>query len=486
LNIFTGLASAFCDGVPVIVLAGEVPRRLHGRGALQEGSASTINVVGMAKHITKMALEVHDPASAPAVLQRALATSTSGRRGPVLLSIPLDVSAAEIARPGLSGEVKVEWSVENRLIDKTASSLDQAKRPVIFAGSGSRWDDAPVHLLRLAERLQAPVMTTPKGKGVFPESHPLSLGVFGYGGHPSASQYLARGVDMVLAVGTGLSDPATDGWSPLLHSSEHFVQIDADALQIGRNYPVSLGLVGPAAVVLRSLADRVKDKPVKREFGVVRSLDPEQAAHGAHGQISPARACWELQQAMPRDTIYTGDIGQHLLFAIHYLCIDDPSAFITMLGLASMGSSIGAAIGAKLAAPTRPVVAICGDGAFAMQLGDVATAVKQRLPILVAVLNDRRYGMVELGHQGRYGRSPGFSCDELDITSLARGVGARGVRITRAGELDALALRRLLAAGPVVIDFEIDRDVHMPPIKRFVELAPDPLEVAAQAADASP
>lgn len=469
LNTMTGLASAQCDGIPLLVLAGEVPRTAFGRGALQEGSANHLNIINMAKHVTKFAVEVTSPDVAPAMLQRAITTANSGRKGPVLVTLPLDVTAAMINRPIISADVQTSAPIDQLLIEKVAGILESARRAVIFAGSGTRWGQGAARLLELSEKLQIPVMTTPKAKGVFPESHPLSLGVFGHGGHPSTAKYLGRGIDVVLAVGTSLGDPATDGWSSLLNPTEHFIQIDAEALYVGRNYAVSVGLIGTAENVLERIRTSVRTRPPStRRFGVRKHSDPRLVSQEADRPISPPRALWEVQQILPKDTLFTCDIGEHLLFATHYLEINDPQGFGIMTGLASMGSSIGSALGTKLAKPERPVAAICGDGCFAMALGDLGTAVREKLPLVVVVLNDRRYGMVELGHAAIYGRSPDYSCTELRIEELARGVGADVVVAERPGDLLALDVTNL--SRPLVIEVRIDPNVRMPTSKRTRDL----------------
>ncbi len=472
INTMTGLASAHCDGLPVLVLAGEVPRALFGKHALQEGTAQHLDIVGMAGHITKLAAQVNEPGAAAATLRRAIATAMSGRRGPVLLTLPLDVLTAQITAPDINYEIRIESRVSSAAIARAADAIASAKRPVIFAGSGARWGNGPARLAELAHRLQVPVMTTPKAKGVFPEHHRLSLGVFGHGGHPSATSYLEEGIDLILAVGTGLSDPATNGWSPLLKASHHFIQIDADALQIGRNYSVSQGLIGPADVVLTQLlAALPAGVRGSQRFGVRRFMDPSSSSDGPSGLITPQRALWELQRAMPPTTIYACDIGEHLLFATHYLEVNDPQGFLIMTGLASMGTGVAGAVGIKLGLAKRPVVAVVGDGCFSMGLADLQTAVQERIPILVVVLNDRRYGMVELGNNAVYGRTPSYRADEVDIGELARGTGARALTIRHAGDIMGAGLMASLAGGPLVIDVHIDPKERMPKNKRFESLA---------------
>lgn len=470
LNCLPGIASAFCDSLPVIVLAGEVPRSQFGKGALQEGSANHLNIVGMSKPVTKLSFELTDPSAAPAAVRRAVATAVSGRPGPVLLSMPLDVTTAVINRPGLVSNVRVSSHLELHVVEKVAGTLSAAERPVIFAGSGARWGRGPARVRELAEQLQIPVMTTPKGKGVFPESHPLSLGVFGHGGHPSTSEYLQEGVDVLLSVGCGFSDPATNGWSPLLIPRDHLIQIDVDALRIGRNYPVSLGLVGAADEVLEQILDALP--PVARRpkhFGVRHHTDPQSTAVGEEGKITPQRAIWELQQAMPSDTLFGSDIGEHLLFATHYLNIDDPRGFLIMTGLASMGSGLAGAIGMKLGRPKHPVVSIVGDGCLAMSLGDLATAVRERIPLVVAVLNDARYGMVELGHMAIYGRTPAYPVSELDLGGVARSLGADFELIEEPEQILNAGVADRAMKGPIVLDIRIDKLERMPK-ERFKQL----------------
>jgi acetolactate synthase-1/2/3 large subunit len=461
INAMTGLASAHCDGLPVLLLAGEVPRKVFGKLALQEGSAYHLNIVAMVSSISKLALELSEPAAAPALLRRAVATAMSGRRGPVVVTLPLDVTTSFIAPSYIALDVSVATTIDEAAIRSVVQSLQQARRPVIFAGSGTRWGHGPRRLFELATRLQTPVMTTPKGKGVFPERHPLSLGVFGHGGHPSATRYLEDGVDLMLAVGTGLRDPATNNWSQLLRPRGPFIQIDAEALQLGRNYPIDVGLVGSAEGVLAHIIRRMPQRTAPdRRFGIEYHTDP---ASLSEGRIAPQRALWELQRAMPPETLYTCDIGEHLLFATHYLTVDDPHGFLIMNGLASMGSSIASAVGTCLATKRRPpIAAICGDGCFLMGLSDLSIAVKERVRILVFVLNDERYGMVELGHEALYGRTPAFPLDKIDVPQLARGVGARAVVVERPGQIGDSNLLEQLAAGPLVVDVRIDREAKMP------------------------
>ncbi len=465
LNAMTGLASAHCDGLPVLLLVGEVPRKVHGKGALQDGSSHGLNVVGMTRHVTKLSAEMIDPSQGPLLLHRAITTALSGRRGPVCLTLPLDIAMAPQVATRITAELSLEFSINARALDEIAALLGVAGRPLILAGSGVRGHGAPAALRAVAERFQCPIATTPKAKGVFPENHPLALGVFGLGGHPSAREYVEGGLDMLIAIGTSLGDLATDGWTPLLKPRRAFVHVDIDARQIGKSYAPTHALVAPAAAFLGGLAERTARIVPRPPTGVTRfpmaSSDLE--------ELAPQDALAEIQSILPHDTIYTVDSGEHFLFATHVLEVTAPDAFVVMTGLGSMGQSIGGAIGAKLAHPDRMVAAICGDGCFAMNGFEVATAAAEKLPLVVFVFNDRRLGMVEIGHKAVYGRQPSYPIT-MDVGALAKGLGAEFVRVTRPGDLTAAAALLRRPNGPVVVDVQIDPSVKLPRKDRMAEL----------------
>jgi acetolactate synthase-1/2/3 large subunit len=470
LNAITGLASAHCDGLPVLLLVGELPRKVHGRGGLQDGSSHGLNVVGMTRHISKLAIEATDPAHAPMLLRRAITTALSGKRGPVVVTLPMDVAAALAEPPRITSEVALEFSIPPGAIDEIASLLGSAARPLILAGSGVRGGTAPERLRAVAEHFRCPVATTPKGKGVFPERHPLALGVFGLGGHPSTRAYVEGGVDVLIALGTSLGDVATDGWSPLLKPLRALVHVDIDGQQIGKSYAPTHALVAPAAHFLRRLLEH-KPLALNRERPFTRVIR-HALASSEPDRLAPQDAITEIQSILPADTIYTVDSGEHFLFATHFLEIDHPDAFVVMTGLGSMGQSIGGAIGAKLARPDRPVAAICGDGCFAMNGFEVATAASERLPLVVFVFNDQRLGMVEHGHRAVYGRPVHYPI-QMDVGALARGLGAGFVRASVPGDLVRAADLLRNPRGPVVVDVLIDPDVRMPKKDRMAAMGPN-------------
>ena len=470
LNAITGLTSAYCDGLPVLLLVGEVPRKVQGRGALQDGSRHGLDVVAMTQHVSKLAVELTEPAHAPLVLRRAIALALSGRRGPVVITIPMDVATAELDAPQIAVTTTPAPSLDDDTAAELAALLEGAARPLIVAGAGTRGHGAPERLRALAERYRCPVATTPKAKGVFPDDHPLALGVVGLGGHPSVRAYAEPGLDVVLVLGSSLGDVATDGWSPLLRARRAFVHVDVDAGQIGRSYAATHAVVAPVTTVLDALLARPAPASGTAR-AAVPPLERLDSAAAIGGLYTPAGALAELQEVLPADTIYTVDSGDHFLFATHFLALRHPDAYLVMTGLGSMGQSLGGAIGVKLARPERAVVAICGDGCFAMSGLEVATAVAERLPIVVVVWNNQRMGMVERGHRAVYQRQVSYPID-LDLAALARGVGAEVVTAHRPGSLRAAAPRLRAPTRPVIVDLRVDPAIRPPARDRMITIDP--------------
>lgn len=471
LNAITGLASAQCDSIPLLLIGGEVSRAVHGKGALQEGSAHHLNVVAMASHITKLAIEIPEATAVPAMMRRAIGTALSGRPGPVFVSLPMNVSCKEIAAPRFSHSVSTRCVTDPDMVARAAAILQNGGRQVIFAGSGVRSGNGAACLRALAERLQCPVMTTPKGKGVFPEDHPLSLGVYGLGGHLSAQEYVDNGLDVMLAIGTSLGDLQTNGWTDKLIPKHELIHVDIDPMRVGRTYAVTLGVAAPLAEFIEALLPLCVAQAVREKFGVRECASAELSESRMPDRISPARALWEIQQVMPADTIYTIDAGDHFIYATHFLNLTAPDSFFCMTGLGSMGASIGGAIGSKLAAPTRSVAAICGDGGFAMVGTEISTAVQAGIPLVVFVLNNGGYGMVENGNKRVYGRTPTYEVGNVSVSALAQTLGAQTLVIERPGQLLERRFNLRRPKQVWVVEIMTDATFKMSANQRFANLA---------------
>jgi acetolactate synthase-1/2/3 large subunit len=468
-NALTGLAAAAADGVPLIAIGGEVPKKNFGRGALQEGSRYQLDILGMVRSVTKFSAEITNARAASSVVRKAVATALSGRQGPVFLSLPLDVASERVAPTRASTHVATTFGVDDGMVAEAAEALQGAKRGLILVGSGCRNPEAVRLVGTLAATLQIPVVTTPKAKGLFPENDPLSLGIFGHGGHPSASRYLEGGIDVLCCLGCGLGETGTNSWSEALQPSAKFIQIDIDAGQIGKNYHVDVGLVGPAHVVLQKLVSRVRRR-LNGPVGAGISHIAEKDMHDEAIPLKPARVLSGLQDVVPEDTIFTTDIGEHMIFALHYLRINQPDGFIVNSGLGAMGSGVASAIGAKAARPNRPVVAICGDFGFQMMGMELATCVQSGIGVVFAVFNDARMRMVESGLTRIFGRTKPMDSQRVDFAALARAVGARGITIKSGQDLQNLGPEVWTSSQPTVLDIEVDPHASFAVHGRVAEL----------------
>ena len=465
LNAMNGLGSAFADHAPVLVLVGEVARKRYGCGALQDGSAQGLNIVGLTSHVTKKSIELCTASSTKAQINDAISTAMSGRRGPTLVSLPVDLLSEKTIVSHVPVHREERYTIPKASLQATGNALLSPGKHVIFAGSGSRVGNGPLTLRNLAEKLSIPVMTTPKAKGVFPESHPLSLGIFGVAGHPSSSDFLEGGVDTVLAIGTSLNETATDGWSELLRPRKRLIQVDIDPNKIAKSYDVSLGIVAPAENFLVELFDFVPSTESPETYGMYHS-SPLDSVPSIPGTIAAPRLFWELQQRLPTDTIFSTDSGANYCWAAHYLKLDYPDSFVSMLGLASMGTAIGSALGAQIAHPSRTSVAVIGDGGFAMCANEISTAASLGLPIIIVVLNDECFTMVEMGQKAIFGRTHEFKTGPTDVVKLAKACGADAMRIDGPEQILEYSFDHS-TQRPLVIDVRIHPAEPIPLGKRF-------------------
>lgn len=467
-NAMTGIASAHYEGVPVIHIAGEVARAAFGRGALQEGSPAGFDAVGIMRRITKMSVLLAHPGPAASVLRKAMVTAHNGRRGPVFLSLPLDVASTDCEPQPIHGSGHTSFDIPPAQCARALALLERAERPLILAGAGARDRNSRRALQRLAQHLGAPVCVTTKGKGVFPEDHPSYLGIVGFGGHTSVARYLEAGVDVLLAVGTGLNDFTTNAWTPTLRATRAFLQIDIDSAQLGKNYPIDMGLVGPAdAVISRMLEHRSEPAPKVPARGQLLRRQP--IARSPRGMLTTMDVVLAMSDLCPPDAIYTADMGEHLSVALHYLIVRERADFFTALGFGSMGSGIVSAIGYQMGAPDRRTYAICGDGGFLMNGNELATAVQWQVPTTFLVMNDSRLNMVFHGMRDLYGQSPNFNTPVIDFAAVARAMGADGEIINTADEL-RVALLTIPERRPRVLDVRIDPDVRLAGDQRVAAL----------------
>ncbi len=484
-NMVMGLASAAAASSPVAAIFGGVISRWVGRGQLQETSPfygpPDQSFVQVLQPVVKKVWQVQHPDLVPEVVRRACALARAGNPGPVAIEIPWDLQAtfhdyADLPDPGRFGYAS-RVRADAGAIAKAADALRLAEHPVILAGYGAVLSGAGPEIRELAELLGAPVATSYAAKGILPEDHPLSVGNVGWLGHPSAHELIRQHADIVLAVGFSFSDLSTCWWTegmPFVEQNR-FIQIDIDANQIGRTYPVEIGLLGDAKATLQDTlaAFSEKEAPKSRRDNEALTASVKAAFHlelpdGESGEtgMEPLRVVEELRRVLPRDLLFSLDTGDHNHYFGAFFPIFAPRRLLYPGGWTPMGFGPTAIIGGKLARPDLPAVCVTGDGGFLMVCQEVITAVEWGLPVVWVVFNNQTLGAIRGGQLASYeGKVIGTEfCEVTDYAALGRALGAEGLRVNRYSEIGD-ALRDALACGkPCVVDMRIARDPAPPPI----------------------
>jgi acetolactate synthase I/II/III large subunit len=487
-NALTGIASAYADQLPGLFLTGQVATNVFGMGAIQESSVHGTDLVSLFRPVTKLSAMLPSVRRGPEIVRSAIRLAMTGRPGPVHISLPADLLTRPVSPQPIHVADKptpCPRPVDREAIDRAARTLAASEVPCILAGHGAMLSDASDPLLKLAHALQAPVATSPKGKGVFPEQDPLSLGVLGFGGHDLAERYIeTAGVDALLVVGSSMNEFVTNAWTLRMDPRTAIIQVDIDPAAIGRNYRSQVGVVGDARASLEELVQRIGGgrasapslghRSTARLHELRQTVPRHLAAESIESDsvpIKPQRLVKELRAAMPDDAMLFVDNGTAIVWATHYFEARVPGTVFLDLGLAAMGSAVAGVVGGALADRSRRAVALVGDAAFAMNGIEVHTAVEERLPVVWVVLNNGGHGMVHQGDVLMKGRDLGVSLFRvpIDAAAFARSLGARGVRVsTPAAFRDALG-EALTAEEPTVIDAVIDAAEAVPTLIRRVK-----------------
>jgi acetolactate synthase I/II/III large subunit len=470
-NLITGLAESLGASVPVVAVAGEVNSGIAGRGATQESDQFS-----MIRPAVKTALQVDRVDRIPELVRAAFRIATSGRPGPTLLNVREDAAHAVNAFDASDFYTDVKTSPARRIraddvdITDAADLLVSSERPVIVAGGGIHLSGAYAELERFAQLLQAPVATTISGKGAVPEDHALAIGVCGRFSR-TANDLIDRS-DCVIVVGSKLGEIATNRWS-VLPNSAAVIQLDIDAAALGKTVPVAVGLWADARLGLRDLSDAVAGgppvAPSLRRVDYIREVTDRKthwrAEHAARMRSSAvpvhqARLLNDLTETLPSDAIVVADGG----FAAHWSAIYYEARaagrhYIANRGHASIGYGLPGALGAKCAAPDRPVIGITGDGGLTMSIGEIETAVREHLPVIIVVVDNEAQGYVKaLQHSLYAGRYQSADFAPIDYARVANEMGAFGQRVTSPDEFTP-ALRAALESDRVsVIDVMVTRD----------------------------
>lgn len=463
-NVVTGVVSAHLEQVPMLVICGDVAWATEGGKLLQDSGPDGIDVEGMLRRVTRATVRVAQAKSAATFATAALQAAIHPTHpGPALLVVPIQRASASAPTPRVvvSNEAP-RLSPEPSELLSIARKLVRAKRPLIVVGAGVRpYAEA---LQRLVDVFDVPIVTTPRAKGLISERHPRSLRHGGLAASLWAREYCGRGVDVALVLGTDLDDCSV-GPTPYVAAGGELIHVDTDAKVFNRNLPTSLGVVADVGSFLTGLRGVVlqhglRHDVIGKELRQIHKSSPFDSPDFATDDsviISPSRALADLQNAFGDDARYVSDIGEHMLFALHYLTATAPDRFVIHLGLGSMGSGICSAIGLALGQPHRPVICICGDGGMQMAGMEVIVALKERLPVLFAVFNDARYNMVYHGYRQVFGQEASFETPWIDFAGWAKALQVPSARINHPGEITPSLARALLARGPAVLDIRIDR-----------------------------
>jgi acetolactate synthase-1/2/3 large subunit len=479
-NLMTGVACAFADGVPMVVVTGQAASHALGLGAAQETTREDIDIVEMFRPVTKYSTMVTSPATMARHLRRALRQALTGRPGPVHLNVPVDLWAKPLEEDWFApmSYRPATMTFDRQAVQTAAELLVTAERPLVLAGAGVAMAGAEEHLRSLADMLPARVVTSPRGKGVFPEDHPLSLGVLGFAGHREARETaLGDDIDVLLTVGASLNETTTLNWQDALRPSRALIQLDIDVDRIGRSYPVDVPLVGDAQTVLVELvyhAHRLFRDGWKRSSTWTDAPDPVRGVDRYLSEglrvsdavpVTPQRWRCDLQEVLPEDAIVYSDIGGHMLFNIHHLRIRQDQHFVLNLGFGSMGHGTCAPIGTALASPNRPVFAIVGDGCFTMNGMELLTAAEYRVPVIWLVENNQMHGITYHG-SAMVGRKQPLEAVRyqrpLEVASIARAMGLRAWVVDRPGQLQGVVQEALASREPCVVELRVDGSIPPP------------------------
>ncbi len=468
-NTVTGIADAYMDSTPLVVICGQVPTNMIGNDAFQEA-----DVTGITRPCTKHNYLIRDVNDISRTIKEAFHIAGSGRPGPVLIDLPKDVQTAEAPfsypetvslrgyKPTLKGNI--------RQIERALEVIEQAERPLFYVGGGVQWSGASEPLIELVRGLKIPITTTVMALGVYPSEDPLSLGMLGmHGGY--WTNMAVQNCDALIAVGARFDDRVTGRTSDFAPKAKKIVHIDIDPSSISKNIKVDVPIVGDIKEVLQVMLGKVKTReqlaPRQKLWGEwcqhIMAWKQEKPlpyeTQGADGEILPRGVLEEINRITGGDAIVVTDVGQHQMWAAQMMKFTQPRSWLTSGGLGTMGYGLPAGIGAHFAAPDRQVVVISGDGSIQMNIQELSTAVQYHVPVKVVILNNHYLGMVrqwqEKFYEERYSHS--YMDAMPDFVKLAEAYGAKGFRAEKSSELSATLRAAFAEAGPVLVEVVIPK-----------------------------
>ncbi|MFO7784289.1 MAG: biosynthetic-type acetolactate synthase large subunit [Desulfatiglandales bacterium] len=470
-NTVTGIAAAYMDSSPLVVLTGQVPTSLIGNDAFQE-----VDIMGITRPCTKHNYLVKDVRDLSRVLKEAFHIARSGRPGPVLVDLPKDLIQAKTEyRPGEGVRLKSynpTYEPNVKQVQKAVKLIKQAKRPLVFAGGGVILSRASEQLTRFVQTIHAPVTTTLMGLGAFPARDPRWLGMIGMHGTYRANMSTAE-CDLMIAIGVRFDDRVT-GKTDEFAPKAKIVHIDIDPTSIRKNIPVAVPVVGDCGRTLEKMLEYLEtedlgDLEEKRNpwFDQIKAWKGmNRLSYEQEDVIKPQYVVEALHRLTGGDAVITTEVGQNQMWAAQYYHLNGPNCFITSGGLGCMGFGLPAALGAQIARPDKLVVDIAGDGSIQMNIQEMATAVQYNIPVKIVILNNGYLGMVRQWQELFYDRC--YSCTEMshapDFVKLAEAYGAAGFCARKPEEVESVLKEGLSTPGPVIMDFVVESEESVYPM----------------------
>lgn len=458
-NLVTPLATAYMDSVPLVAITGNVPLGLMGKDSFQE-----VYIAGITMPITKHNFIVRDIKDLAKTLRKAFIIANSGRKGPVLVDIPKDISIAKTEyTKHFPSKTKAKMPNLKAEIAEIIALIKESKKPLIYFGGGAK--DASENLRQFIKKSQIPCVHTTMSAGTIPYNEPLNIGLAGMHGKVSSNSILAQ-ADLILAIGTRFSDRVALNPSEFAKNAKK-VHIDIDKSEVDKNVSVNYSVIGDLNEVLFALCQEDCRANSSQWLKHIQSLlEKEGTQKGDEKAFEPKNILEYLVKQSKENAIYTTDVGQHQMWAVQYIKHAKPRSFLTSGGLGTMGFGYGAAIGAKLAQPKRPVIHITGDGSFFMNLNEVATAVEYKLPIITIIFNNSTLGMVRQWQSSFYGKrySSTNMNKKIDYVAVAKGFDAIGYSCKTLSEFQKAFDEALKQDKAVWIECVIDKDLKVLPM----------------------
>jgi acetolactate synthase-1/2/3 large subunit len=473
-NTVTGIATAYMDSIPMVIITGQVPTPLIGNDAFQE-----VDIIGITRPCTKHSFLVRDVKDLATIMKKAFYIARTGRPGPVLVDLPKDVQIAqtEFAYPETVEirSYKPNTTGHPRQLEKAMAMILESCRPVVYVGGGAVLGNAADELTTLCRNLTIPVTTTLMGLGSFPENDPNSLGMLGMHGAYCANMAMTNS-DLIIAIGARFDDRVTGKLATFAPHAK-IIHVDVDPTSIKKNVRVDLPIVGDVKDVLAKMvkqADKLKEKVAEFKTGLApwqEDIAGWKAKHpigykSSTTVIKPQFVIQKLRELSDEDAIISTDVGQHQMWTAQFFQFNKPRTLLTSGGLGTMGYGLPAAMGAQAAFPGRQVITICGDGGVQMNIQEMATLVQNKLPVKIVILNNNFLGMVRQWQELFFDKRYSSTCMELpiDYVKLADAFGAKGFSTSKPGEVDEVIKAAFKHKGPVIMEFMIAREEKVLPM----------------------